>query len=355
VPAKIAFLLQDFAIGGIETCLYNIARELKSEFEFHFIATHVKHIQPKFNDVGRAVYLPIGRSLVKYLKENKFSIAQTHNMREYVDAALDANVPIIIERIAGNRVASNRRDGVDWVIASNKGTLPLIEKTISSDRISVVYNGVDIEFINSAPADRCGFSSNDVIVGRVSRLGRGQNIHMLIRAMTRVNAIHPEAKLVIVGGISRMPGAENVLPELLKLAKPLGKNVVFTGEIDQPFSLVNGFDIATCVSNHEGVPNSLIEAMACRKPIVSTDVGQVSELVDHEKNGFLFPCNDEESLVNLLMKLIPDASLQKKLGENGFDKVRQHFDIRAQAQIYKNLYQRLLEEKKIDLESIPSR
>lgn len=342
---KIAFLLQDFAIGGIETCLFNIARELNGEFEFHFIATHVKHIEAKFHDVGTAVYFPLGSSLTRYLKDRQFNLVQTHNLREYVDHALAAGIPLIIERIAGNRAASNSKKGVDWVIASNRGTLPLIEKNIDLERVTVIYNGVDMETINSFPADRLGFLDNDVIVGRVSRLGRGQNIHMLIRAMVRLSKKYPMAKLVVVGGTSRMPGAENVLPELVKLAKPMGANALFVGERDQPFGILQGFDIATCVSNHEGVPNSLIEAMAAGKPIVATDVGQVHELVHDGVNGILIPCNDEGALVQALEKLILNAKLRKEMGEAGRKNVFEDFNIKKQAHSYAQIYRKLLSEQ----------
>jgi glycosyltransferase involved in cell wall biosynthesis len=341
---KIGFLLQDFAIGGIETCLYNVATQLKDEFEFHFIATHVKHIEPKFLSIGPALYLPIGRKLVRYLKEQNFDLVQTHNVRDYIDCAIKAGVPVIVERIAGNRATANPKQGVKWVVASNKGTLPLIEKTIGLDHVSVIYNGVDIEALEKISPNRLGCKDTDVIVGRVSRLGRGQNIHMLVRSMVRIVKKYPYAKLVIVGGMSRMPGAENVLPELKKLAVPIKENVIFTGEIDRPFDILKGFDIATCVSNHEGIPNSLLEAMACGKPVIGTNVGQIPELIDHETNGFLIEPNDDDALVEALERLIATPSLRQKFGEAGLAKVKELFDIKKQSRCYAELYKRLLEK-----------
>jgi glycosyltransferase involved in cell wall biosynthesis len=343
---KICFILQDFAIGGIETCLYNLAAQLKDEFEFHFIATHVKHIEPKFTSIGPALYIPVGRKLVRYLKDQNFDLVQTHNLRDYVDCALEAGVPVIVERVAGNRSTENSKDGVNWVVASNKGTLPLIQNTIDPSLVSVIYNGVDIEALEKVQPNRLDCKDTDVIIGRVSRLGRGQNIHMLVRAMVRIVQKYPHAKLIVVGGTSRMPGAEDVLPELKKLAMSIRQNVIFTGEIDQPFDILKGFDIATCVSNHEGIPNSLLEAMACGKPVIGTNVGQIPELIDHEVNGFLIPPNNDDALLEALDRLIADHSLRQKFGQAGKLKVKDFFDIKKQSRRYADLYKTLLEKKK---------
>jgi len=340
---RIAYVLQDFAIGGIETALYNVATALCGAFEFHFVATHVDYISPKFRSTGRVAYIPRPRDLVRYLREYDVDIVQTHNLRLYVDCAVAAGVPVIVERVAGNRAASNPKRGVDWVIASNHGTLPLIHKTIDPSRVTVIYNGLDIDTISSAPAERLGFGPEDVIVGRVSRLGRGQNIPMLIDAMIQVNRGYPHAKLVIVGGPSRMPGAEDVTGELVEQAKPLGENAVFTGEVDAPYGLIQGFDIATCVSNHEGIPNSLIEPMACGKPVVSTAVGQVQELVEDGQSGFLVPCGDTQALARRLGELVADAPLRAQMGRWGRKTVTEKFNRQTQARKYADLYHALLD------------
>jgi glycosyltransferase involved in cell wall biosynthesis len=124
------------------------------------------------------------------------------------------------------------------------------------------------------------------------------------------------------------------------------QNVIFTGEIDQPFDILKGFDIATCVSNHEGIPNSLLEAMACGKPVIGTNVGQIPELIDHEVNGFLIPPNNDDALLEALDRLIADHSLRQKFGQAGKLKVKDFFDIKKQSRRYADLYKTLLEKKK---------
>ena len=342
---RIAYILQDFSIGGIQTCIYNLARRLRREFEFDFVATHVEFIHPRFKEVGQTAYIPRPSDLIRYLRSNPFDIVQVQNEPVYADCALAAGVPTIVERIAMTRAAGNPKDGVDWVIASNRGMVPLVQATVYPNRITPIYNGVDVDLIRSARPDRLGFGPEDVIVGRVSRVGRGKNLQLLVRAMVEVNRRYPNARLVIVGGPTRREGYEDVWPELRRLAEPLGRSVVFTGEIDQPFDIMAGFDIATCVSipENEGIPNSLIEPMALGKPVVSTDTGQVSELVDHDISGLLVPCDDQEALADALERLIQDPDLRARFGQAAQRKVASHFNIETQAREYADLYCQLLE------------
>jgi hypothetical protein len=132
---------------------------------------------------------------------------------------------------------------------------------------------------------------------------------------------------------------------LREMARPLGKNIVFTGEINEPFDIINGFDIATCVSNHEGIPNSLLEAMASSKAVVSTDVGQVPELINDGENGLLVLCNNTEALVLALERLIADEALRNRLGVKAKNTILENFNLEKQAQKYAQLYRVLIKDK----------
>lgn len=343
---KIAFILQDFYIGGIQTCLANIASRLRNEFDCHFISTHVKEIHPRFNELGVTAYCSTYQELISYLHKNTFDIVQTHNVREYAVCAAAARVPVIIERVAGNRATGNSKEGIDWVIASNKGTVELIEKTFPRNKISVIYNGIDSKKIDSYEKNRLGFLPTDIIVGRISRIGRGQNLDMLIKAIVRIHSHMPQVKLVIVGDKSQMPGADDPINELKTLAQPLGRDVIFTGEKLDPIDILQGFDIATCVSTHEGIPNSLIEAMACQKAIVSTSVGQIPELIQNEHNGCLIPTGDEDALVKAIERLANDAAFRQRLGKQARLTIEQSFNIEIQAEKYSALYKTLLHDFK---------
>lgn len=126
---QVAYVLQDFHIGGMESWLYRVARELHDRYEFTFIATHVPDILPKFAELGTAIYL--GQDycrLARYLRDHHIDIAQVANVRAYSDAALAAGVPVVIERTDGLRqgAALHSKAGLDAVIASTRGKLRVI-------------------------------------------------------------------------------------------------------------------------------------------------------------------------------------------------------------------------------------
>lgn len=344
---RVAFLLQMFGVGGMPKWLYRLAGELGDEFEFTFVATHSDYVVPMYRDVARVVVLPFKKlALASFLFKNRIDIAQVANLRLYVDAARLAGVPTVIERVDGlrNGAALGPKQGVDAVIASTQGIVPELKKLIDEEKIHVIYNGIDLDIKQVTP-ERFGFSLNDVIVGRTSRLAGGKNISLLIQAIRKLrkDPVYEYVRLVICGGDTTQPGSVPMLARLREEAGDLGRNAVFTGERLDSERVTAGYDIATCTSlpNNEGIPNSLIEAMAAGKPVVASAVDDIPELVEHGKTGLLFANDDLDELVAALKRLVDDAGLRKQMGDAGRQKVEQEFNLKRQAAKYAELYRRL--------------
>jgi glycosyltransferase involved in cell wall biosynthesis len=142
-----------------------------------------------------------------------------------------------------------------------------------------------------------------------------------------------------------MPRAQPVEQELRQLVQQqgLGEYVIFSGVVEDPLPYVQGFDIGTCVSNDEGLPNSLIEAMACRKPVISSNVGAVAELVKQEVNGLLIPSGDLNALCAVLERLLVDPVLRQRLGEAGRRTIEDRFSLSHAAAQYAEIYHSLLD------------
>lgn len=349
---RVACLLQMFGIGGMPKWLYHLAGQLQAEFEFTFIATHSKYVIPEYRDVARVVVLPLNRwALAAYLFVKRIDIAQVANLRTYVDAARLARVPVVIERVDGMRsgAALGAKDGLDAVIASTNGIVPKLKKLIAPEKIHVIYNGVDLKAYEQAVPERFGFGKQDVIIGRTSRLSGGKNISLLIRAVIelRKESYYSHVRLVICGGDTTQPGAPPMLDTLKREAQPLGESVVFTGEILDTAAITCGYDIATCTSrpNNEGIPNSLIEAMAAGKAVVASVADDIPELVEDGRTGSLFPSDDLPGLVRALKKLVDNPELRKQMGAAGKLRVATDFDLERQARKYAQLYGELLAQK----------
>lgn len=350
MKARIAYLLQMFGIGGMPKWLYRLAGELRDEFEFHFIATHSDYVLPEYRQVARVAVLPFRKlPLAWHLLSQRIDLAQIANLRLYADAARLAGVPSIIERVDGMRggAALGRKDGLDAVIASTRGMAQHLKGMLPAEKIHTIYNGVDLAAVDAAPVERFGLGPDKLIIGRTSRLGGGKNISLLIAAVKQLrrHSRYAHVHLVICGGDTTQPGAVPMLAQLRAEAEPLGDAVIFMGEVADPMPITKGFDIATCTSlpNNEGIPNSLIEAMAAGKPVVASAVDDIPELVQDGKTGLLFESNNLERLTAALARLIDDPSLRAQYGAAGRQRVENEFDLARQAELYRQLYRSLLE------------
>lgn len=341
---RIAFTLYDFHVGGIENWLYRLAWALRDEFDFYFLATTVPGFLPKFRDAGTCAYLASPGKMCAYLQKHNIDVVQVHNQRWPIDAALAAGVPHVIERTDGTRSCTRvNKSGLSLVIASSQGTVPLIAKHCPAGQIRLIYNGIDLQEVDATPRKR-PWSEERFVVGRASRFGRGKNLGLLIEAASRLKGRLPDLKVVLIGGDSTMPGAEPMESELREQAAPLGDAVEFMGVRENTLPLVKGFDVGTCVSNpsNEGIPNSLIEAMACRRPVISTAVDQIPELVQDGVNGILIPPGDVQALCRAIERLATDPALCQRLGEAGRCTIEERFSLRRAAEQYAAVYHELL-------------
>lgn len=337
---KIAYLLQSFFIGGYETALYNISKKIKDEFEIHFIATGNRNIHPHFHEVGHPLYLDSWNDITQYLSDNKIDIVQYGNVERYKTCALNAGVPIIIERTAGPRSCNNNREGVTHVISSTKGTVPLIKNNYNGP-ISIIYNGLDLSEFDNVKSDRLGFKDNDFVILYSARYGRGQAFDVLINAVIEVRKTH-DVKLILVGGPPAIKGAEDISNDIKKWISPLGNNCKLTGFLLDPKPVMASADVYVCPARHHGISNSIIESCALGKPIIATDVGQTNEIVHSGHNGILVQVNDTKAIIKNIIKMVNMPKMRARMGHYGKGLVKREFNIELQAEKYRELYRQLI-------------
>lgn len=337
---KIVYLLQSFFIGGYESCLYNIAKELQDHFDFYFFATENKDIHPHFNEVGIARYYGNNfECLNNFLISKQVDIVQYGNKEWYRKMALNAKVPVVIERTAGPRSCNLDRTGVTHVISSTRGTVPLIRANYDGP-ISVIYNGVDLDRFDVEP-DRLHFKKDDFVICYCARMGGvGQGFQDLLVAVQEIRKTH-NIKLVLIGDRPKS-SAENIVPRLKKMAAPMGNDCVFTGALIDPIPIMAGADLYVCPAHHHGISNSIIEACALGKPVVATNVGQTCEIIHHTKNGYLVPAKNKNALIKHIIKMIDSPKKREQFGAYGRRLVETEFNIDIQADKYLKLYNKLL-------------
>jgi glycosyltransferase involved in cell wall biosynthesis len=147
----------------------------------------------------------------------------------------------------------------------------------------------------------------------VGRLDRLKGFFELLDLFKQVKSNHPEWSLVIVGD-------GNEATALKQSAEDLGiaQSVYFIGAVMDPYPYYRACDIFISLSELEGFPMALIEAMSCGCPVVMNAYSEaVHEIIDHGQNGFIVDRSNKENLHQLVERLMVDDKLRKQIGHNG--------------------------------------
>ena len=204
-------------------------------------------------------------------------------------------------------------------------------RTCRADRAVVIPNAVDARLYAPAPrADR----SRPLLVS-VGRLKSPKDFHTLLNALGRLQGVDYDA-LIVGDGPER--------PELAALVDQLGlgERVRLCGERDDIPELLGRADCFVLASRSEGLPMSILEAMAAGLPVVASDVGGVAELVVDGATGLLVAPHDATSLAEALRRVLVDVDLRTRLGAAGRRRVEERFGIERFRAAHVALYGRLL-------------
>ncbi len=225
----------------------------------------------------------------------------------------------------------------------------------SREQFRVVPLGIEIGAYENIESKRhilrreIGAAEDEIVVGFVGRLTKIKNISLLIKAaaLVKVSAPTPVIRFVIIGD-------GELRSELEREAAELGvaDTVRFIGNRTNVGDLIPGLDIVVLTSRNEGTPLSLIEAMACARPFVSTAVGGVVDLAGEQvadKRGFricergvLANPDSSESVADSLIYLAKNEKLRESLSAKGRDFVAANYSIGRLVDDVKELYRELL-------------
>lgn len=196
-------------------------------------------------------------------------------------------------------------------------------KLIDPDRIHLLYNCVDSQTFSAEPNpnDFMRKVDGEIWLGNVGRMveQKGQNYLVDMAGLLKKRQIR--FKLFIAG----KGKLENQLKKQIN-SLDLKEEVVLTGFLPDICSFLKSIDIFLLPSIHEGSANVLLEAMACKKPVVAFNVSSMSEIVDHERTGYLAEFKNIESFTGYVSDLIHDNELRLKMGANGQQRIKEKFN-----------------------------
>ncbi len=231
-------------------------------------------------------------------------------------------------------------------VTTNANQLVKKAQAFVDREIALIPNGIDTELFkpmerNEALADALGIGKlkEERIIGFVGELREKKGLATLLGAYAHVNKSQPTT-LLIVGDIRA--GEDKKQFEELQLSIP-NSRIIITGYVsnhDLP-SYYSVMDVFVHPSLRDGLPNALLEAMACEKPVIATPVGGVLDLISDCENGRIVPVNDVNSLTRIIQEVLSDKSLQKHLGTSARQTVQSRFALEQELDGNLGLYRKL--------------
>lgn len=210
-----------------------------------------------------------------------------------------------------------------------------------ASRQEVVHNGVDTTVF--APHGEVSRISGELPrVGIIANLQQRKGHDDFLRMAALLKQRGYSARYDVIGGdILQEPRR----PELEALCREVGLagELVFHGQIDDVVDAINALDVVVCASHEEAFPVSMLEAMACQKAIVSTDVNGIPEALSNGRNALLVKPHEPEALADAVARLLDDAALRARLASAARQSVLDHFSQRAFRDKMLSLYDGLLE------------
>jgi len=184
---------------------------------------------------------------------------------------------------------------------------------------TVTYNGVDMADMAHPPPR----SSSSPTVLFVGGLEARKGLEFLVLAMAGVAHEIPGARLTVVAKTGFKGTDDRRWFEVLAERAGVSEMIEFHESVSQEqlMQMYSDCDVCALPSRMEGWGLSLMEAMACRKPVVATDVGGVPELVSDGVEGFLVPPGDPKIMADALVRLLKDPSLRNRMGKAGAETV----------------------------------
>lgn len=312
------------------------------------------------------------------IEKYKPDIVHTHAAKSGVigrKAAEACKVPVIVHTFHGHvfhsyfskfqtdsfilieRYLAKRSSGIIAISPSQKHELANVYKICPEEKIQIIPLGLDLDNIQ-ADQDRkriefrqkYAIQDDEIAIGIVGRIVPIKNHSLFVAAAAKVfHQSGKKVRFVIVGDGDMRPQLESdfaahqvdyaYYPESPRNATA----ICISWQADISLVLA-GMDIVVLTSHNEGTPLSLIEAQAAAKPVVSTNVGGVADVVLNGKTGFVTEAGNDSQLADSILKLIADEELRKKFGVDGREFANSKFSYQRLMRDMSEYYNTLLKK-----------
>jgi glycosyltransferase involved in cell wall biosynthesis len=343
-------------IGGMENYAYNISKGLKEKYGWEVVVVTSNHVEKKYieeNIDGMKIYrlaqwfkisnTPVNPlwyfQIKKVIQKEKPDVINAHTPVPFISdisALTCGKIPFILTYHTGSMILKGEllADLLIRLYESTvlKFTLKRAEKILcSSDYVRFgflkEYSNKTVTItpsvdINKFKPKKIISTNNILFVGSLRKSDKYKGLAYLLSAINIIKINNKDIRLTVVGGGDDIPYYKDLCKKL-----NIKKNVEFKGglygdDLVEEYQKTNVFVLP---SYFDSCPLVLLEAMACKKPIIGTDTCGIPYIIDDEKNGLLVPPKNPEALSNAVIRTLKNQKLANKMGENGYKKVKENF------------------------------
>lgn len=294
----------------------NKAKTIIADFKPDLIITNLLHA----DIFGRLALKKVTNTpIIPYLQT-------TYNFRRYLPARL-------FERFTKYLVK-------EYLANSQSVKKYYVERyNIDPKKISVVPNGIEISSYDRSKANtkliRTLNLKNKIVITCVANLLPNKGHRYLLEAFEKIFIKYSDVKLLICGdGVER-----NNLTNQIKNYRSKS-NIIFLGKRRDVPSILKISNIFVLPTLFEGMSNAIMEAMASRLPVITTDIEENRELIEHKKNGLLCLIKNSSSIADWIDKLINDNNLRSSLGNNSYNVIQKNYRVDRVAKMWEAYYER---------------
>ncbi len=359
---KIFIIIGSLGIGGTEKQLLIKIDYLKKRYDFTLIFFFKKgELYKSFKNLGINIidlssskknkilnYIQAYLSVLSLIKRNRPDILNFYLPHSYLIfgslAYFFKNVNFVMSRRSLNnyqkkiplvRFVEKRilHRKMKFILANSNAIKDelILEEGVSKEKINLIYNSVKLRKIEKIKKNK------NIRILHLANLIPYKNHKLIIKACNVLKHVS-DFRVELIGD-----GEINYKEELKNEIKKynLSDKIYFHGKIKDFESIIRTCDIGVLTSSEEGFSNSILEYMSYGLPVIATNVGGNSEIIDHNRNGYLVEEDDFMSFAKYLETLINNKKLRTSLGRNGYTKVKKNFSIKKNMENYYNFYQSL--------------
>lgn len=302
--------------------------------------------------------LPLTKDIRQYVDENNIDIIHCHGYQEDFYAWMaKTKIPLVATNHLWKKTNIKlwmyaKLDALilkkfnHTVAVSNPIYDELISVGLSKDKVSMISNGINLNRFAATPTrekidglkQSLSIPIENKVIGMISSLTQEKGHIFMLEAFKRgLEQLNAPYTLLIVGDGDHRQALKKQVDEL-----QLQQHVVFSGARRDIPELLSIMDIYVLSSLIEGLPMSLLEAMASGLPAISTDVGDINSVIRDGHTGFLVKARDINTLADKVVKLANSAKLQKEFSNRGQQIITEKFASLSMTKSYCDLYRQIL-------------